>query len=350
MFRKLFCLILSVFFVICCFSGCNSKSEKEKFTDYSFDYFDTVTTIIGYETDKEEFDLVANKIKSILGEYHSLYNIYNRADVNNLVTVNSSHGTAVDVDKKIIDLLLFSKDIFKTTNGKTNVAMGSVLSIWHTYRQEGLNNPLNAKIPPVDKLFKASEHTDINNVIIDKENSTVMLADAEMSLDVGAIAKGYAVERVAEYLKKIGKDGYLINVGGNVRVVGKKDGKQGWKVGIENPDKNDKNAYITYLEIEDMSVVTSGNYQRFYTVDGVNYHHIIDPDTLMPSDKFSSVSVVCRDSGLADALSTALFVTEFDQGIKLVDNMPEVEAMWVFGDGKVKESKGFKKFVSNTLK
>jgi len=328
------------------FASCKKKSELQKFTEYSFDYFDTVTSVIGYEKNREDFDSVYKEIMSILKEYHSLYNIYNKYDFNNLCTVNLSKSSAVKVDKKIIDLLSFSKEMYTLTNGKTNDAMGSVLSIWHSYRQEGLNNPDKAKLPPMDKLKAASEHTDINDVVIDNENNTVLLSDNQMMLDVGAVAKGYAVERVAEFLEQKGKDGYLINLGGNVRAIGKKDGKTGWKVGIENPDPNAEEAYVTYLEIADMSVVTSGNYQRFYTVDGVNYHHIIDPVTLMPSDKFSSVTVVCKDSGIADALSTALFLMDYNEGLNLVKKMADVEALWVFGDGEIKTTDGFKKYVS----
>ena len=336
-----------VFLLCLTFSACEKKSEKQKFTEYSFDYFDTVTTIIGYENNKADFDSIYNEIKSILEEYHSLYNIYIRYEFNNLSAVNSNPNTAVKVDEKIIELLSFSKEMYTLTKGKTNVAMGSVLSIWHTYRQEGLNNPLDAKLPPMDKLESAAEHTNINDLIIDSKNNTVLLSDDEMKLDVGAIAKGYAVERVAEFLNEKGKDGYLINIGGNVRAVGKKDAQSGWKVGIENPDPEADDAYILYLEIEDMSVVTSGNYQRFYTVDGVNYHHIIDPATLMPSDKFSSVSVVCKDSGMADALSTALFLMDYSDGINFVKELSNVDAVWVFDNGDVKTTAGLERYIVN---
>ncbi|MBE6733394.1 MAG: FAD:protein FMN transferase [Ruminococcaceae bacterium] len=340
--KKLLCILIIIVLITSVFAGCN-KSKKQKFTDYSFDYFDTVTTIVGFETNKSEFQAVCSKIKSLLEEYHKLYNIYTRYEKNNLVTVNSSPNKAIEVDEKLIDLLVFSKEMYNLTGGKTNVAMGSVLSIWHTYRQEGLNNLQNAKLPPMDKLKSASEHTDINNLIIDKENSTVSLSDSDMSLDVGAIAKGYAVECVADFLSKQGITGYLLNVGGNVRAIGAKADGSEWLVGIENPDNTEE--YLEYLKIKDMSVVTSGRYQRYYTVDGKDYHHIIDPDTLMPAEKYKSVSVIAEDSGMADALSTALFLTELSDGLKLVEKLNVVEAIWVLNDGTVKSSKGFKNYV-----
>lgn len=344
MFKRIFCYI-TVIFLIVSLCGCKGEAKKEKFTDYSFDYFDTVTTIIGYENDKADFYSVCLEIKELLLEYHSLYTIYNSYKENNLYTVNSSKNIAVSVDDKIIDLLNFSKEMYELTNGKTNVAMGSVLSIWHSFRSSGIKDAENAKLPPMESLIDAAKHTDIENLIIDSENNTVLLKDEEMSIDVGAVAKGYAAERVADYLKDKGIDGYLINIGGNVRAVGNRADGSGWKVGIENPDTESDEAYIKYLQISDMSLVTSGNYQRFYTVNGVNYHHLIDPYTLMPGEKYNSVSVLCEDSGVADALSTALFLMDYDEGLSLINSMSSVEAMWVMPDGTIKTSRDFNKYV-----
>ena len=163
-----------------------------------------------------------------------------------------------------------------------------------------------------------------------------------MSLDVGAIAKGYATEQVAAYMESQQITGYLLNVGGNVRCVGSRYDGSDWRVGVENPLAEDGNRpYLEVLNINDISLVTSGNYQRYYEVDGVTYHHIIDSDTLMPATDFVSVSVLCKDSGLADTLSTALFVMSFKEGIELVENLSGVEAMWLQSNGEVSYSSGF---------
>lgn len=338
---------ISIFlcFVICLLSfvGC-TKKEKEKFTDYSFDFFDTATTIIGYEYSKEDFDKVAGKIKKLLGEYHKLYNIYERySEVNNLLAINEKK-TEIQVSEKLIDMLAFCKEMYVKTEGKTNIAMGSVLSIWHNYRERGNMQPVDAELPPMEKLKTAAEHTDIEKLLINNEKNTVSLIDSEMLLDVGAVAKGYAVERVAEWMAQNGIEGYILNVGGNIRTIGERiDGK--WKVGIENPnDENSEKPYIAYLELADMSLVTSGSYQRFYIVNGKNYHHIIDPETLMPAEYFLSVSVICKDSGEADALSTALFCMPYEEGIEFVENYSGVEAMWVLSDGEQRYSSGFLKY------
>jgi len=303
-----FALTLFALIQITFLTGCNAK--KEKFTDYSFDCFDTVTTITGFEKNEEAFKENCEAIKNQLNEYHRLYTIYNRYDdLNNLCTLNSvssgSHSSQ-KVDSKIIDMLNFSKEMYQLTNGKVNIAMGSVLSIWHRYRQSGINDPVKAELPKMTELKKAAMHTDIDKLIINEADNTVFLSDPEMTLDVGAIAKGYAVEETAKWMRKKGIKGYILNVGGNVSIIGSRpDGKE-WTVGIENPDtENKENPYIAYLNFSDMSLVTSGSYQRFYVVDGKSYNHIIDGDSLMPSERYLSVSVLCESSAAVFRLTTS---------------------------------------------
>lgn len=320
--------------------------ELQKFSEYSFDYFDTVTTVTGYAASREEFDEVVGDVFSELKEYHRLFTIYlSYEGLNNLRTVNQlSHGEhdTVTVDRKIIDLLLYAKEMYGLTGGKMNIAMGSVLSIWHEYRTEGIDDPDAAELPPPARLVAAAEHTDIGALVIDEENSTVTLTDPKTTLDVGAIAKGYAVEMIARGLEERGVTGYILNVGGNVRTIGKKPSGATWTVGIEDPFGGD--GYIAYLSLSGESLVTSGSYQRYYVVDGKRYHHIIDPETLMPADGFVSVSVLTKDSALGDALSTALFCMTFEDGSALVESLDGVEAEWVFPNGDISVSSGWEKY------
>ena len=183
-------------------AACTPNSNLAKFTDYSFDYFDTATTLVGYAETKDEFDTVCAEIKELLGEYHRLYDIYHRYDgVNNLCTVNELHDgqhQPVKVDDKLMDMLVYARELYGVTCGKVNVAMGSVLSIWHRYRTAGMDDPATAALPRMTELKAAAEHTDISQMMLDENASTVFLADPEMTLDVGAIAKGYAVEHLSE--------------------------------------------------------------------------------------------------------------------------------------------------------
>jgi thiamine biosynthesis lipoprotein len=174
--------------------------------------------------------------------------------------------------------------------------------------------------------------------VLDSETLTVYFADPEMSLDVGAIAKGYTAERIAEALSDAGFTSITLNLGGNVRVIGEKPNGEGWTTGVENPHVQG-GEYIHKTTLTDGSAVTSGDYQRYYEVDGVRYHHIIDKDTLMPAAHFSSVTVYTRDSGLADALSTALFNMTYDEGAALVNTLDGVKVVWAFPNGEIRNSK-----------
>ena len=346
--------LISVFLLICVcaslplFTSC--QKQKNKYVTHSLDYFDTVTTVTGYESDQESFDRISGQILASLGEYHRLYTIYHQYDgLENLCTVNGLrdgvHPT-VTVDRRIIDMLLYAKEMYAVTNGKLNIAMGSVLSIWHDYRTAGLDEPWAAELPSMDALSQAARHTDINDLIIDEERSTVWISDPKMTLDVGAIAKGYAVEMVARDLEKQGISGYVINVGGNVRTVGGKPNGDAWLAGIENPNTESDEAYVAYLQLTGESIVTSGSYQRYYTVEGKSYHHIIDSQTLFPAEGYLSVSVVCKSSAQGDALSTALFCMPFEEGLALVERLPGVEALWIFPDETRKASSCFSQYVT----
>lgn len=347
-FLSVFLVVVIIAIQMISFCGCDNETKLNKYKAYYFDYFDTATTIIGYANTQEEFDEICEDIKSQLNKYHRLFTIYNRYEgLNNLVTINdvdNGKHNVVTVDREIVDMLTFAKEMYQKTNGTVNIAMGSVLKIWHNYRNAGLDDPANAELPPMEKLKEASEHTNIDDLIVDTENNTVFIADPEMTLDVGAIAKGYAVERIAEYLESKGVTNFLLNVGGNVRTIGMADTEK-WKVGIENSDiSNEEKPYIEYLKVAGKSIVTSGSYQRFYVVNGENYHHIIDPETLMPGTKYRSVSVLTDDSGLGDAVSTALFLMGYEEGKQLVESIENVEAMWVLPDGKQQYSSGFEEY------
>lgn len=347
--KKISIFIIVAIIIVAALIGFNYNHDKGKtrFTASFLDVFDTKTDIVGYSDSKQEFSQQVEKIKEKLVYYNNLYDIYNDYDnINNIKTINDNAGIKpVKVDTQIINLLKYCKDIYQKTDKQVNVAMGSVLSIWHDYREEGSENPDNAKLPPMEELMEASKHTNIDDIIIDEANSTVYLKDPEMSLDVGSIGKGYAVQRVVEYAKEIDITDMLISVGGNVCAIGQKDDGSKWRLGIQNPDLESEETYSKKVEIKDACIVTSGDYQRYYTVDNVKYCHIIDPDTLMPANYFSSVSIITEDSGLADALSTSVYNMPFEEGLKFINNFDGVEAMWIFEDGSIKYSDNFEQYV-----
>ena len=249
----------------------------------------------------------------------------------------------MEVDRELIDFLLYAKDLYAKTNGEMNIMMGSVLKLWHDCRTAAGTDPQSARIPTEDELAKASLHTDFSALEIDAENNTVRISDPEASIDVGALGKGYATEKAAEYLKGIGADSYVLNIGGNIRIIGHKPDGSGWATGIKNPANTEE--YALRIEIANTSCVTSGDYERYFMVDGQKYHHVIDKDTLMPSTYFSSVTILTPDSGLADALSTALFCMSYEDGLALVNKIGGVEVLWITSDGTQYYTEGLSKMI-----
>ncbi len=325
-------------------------SQKERYQTSFLDLFDTASTVIAYDDSDEAFDEHYAEFHDRLEEYYKLYDIYGSYDgINNLYTLNrEAKDNAVEVDQRIIDLLKYGKYIYELTDGKTNICFGAVLELWHDCREAAENDPDNAALPDSAELEEASKHTDIESLVIDEENCTVTFTDPELQLDVGAIAKGYAVEQVCEWAGENLWSSAAISVGGNVYTIGYKndDGETLWNIGIENPD-SEADDYLLNVGITDLCVVTSGDYQRYYTVDGVKYCHIIDPDTLYPAQYFSAVSVLCDDSALGDALSTALFNMPLEDGQELVENMDNIEAVWVDKDYNTTYSSGFEQYIYN---
>ncbi len=340
-------LILAVVMVSRGKSGGLFGEEYSRYSVIFLDVFDTQTEIIGYSTSQEKFEEQTQLLKEKLTYYHKLYDIYNHyEDVNNIKTINDNAGIApVEVDAEIINLLKLSREMYETTDGQINVAMGSVLSIWHDYREEGTNYPDRATLPEMSVLQAAAGHGDINKMVIDEAASTVYLEDAEMSLDVGSIGKGYAVQKTAEYAREIGMENVLISVGGNICTIGERADGTAWRVGVQNPDLSSEEAYVKKVDLKDQSLVTSGSYQRYYEVDGKRYCHIIDPDTLMPADYFASVSIIAADSGVADAMSTSVYNMSLEEGLTLVNGLEGIEAMWILNDGSICYSEGFEEYV-----
>ena len=331
--------IVSIALMLCLLCGCAAPAQKGP-TIYEASYltlFDTVTIIKGPAESQEEFASVAQGLHDEMLRLHQLFDIYHDYEgLNNLKTVNDMAGIEpVQVDSAIIELLTDCISYHELTGGRVNVAMGSVLKLWHEARSDGLEDIANAKLPDMDALKEAAQHTDIESIVIDEAASTVYISDPEVSLDVGAVAKGWAAQRAAEKAPV----GFLMSVGGNVCATGPKSEGNPWVIGVRDPD-GAADDYLHTLYVEHGSLVTSGDYQRTYMVDGEFYHHIIDPDTLMPSSYWRSVTILCDDSGLADALSTALFLMDREAGQQLLTQCA-AEAMWVNAAGEIFYSPGF---------
>lgn len=343
-------------------TGCSKKYEL--MSHYITGPFDTITTYMSYVSSEEEFNEQCDYIEEQLNYYDQLFDKYNTYNgMNNLKTINDNAGKkAIEVDQPLIDLLNLSIERNRKISSKVNIAFGSVINIWHDYREEAESHDGVGTVPSDEELENANQHTSIDSIEIDEKKKTVYINDALASIDVGATAKGYAIELIKDGLIEMGVDNFLLSGGGNVASHGqRKIQKEGefylddcadkFCVGIESPqdgnfaasadDPDNENEAV--LVVQGESIVTSGDYQRFYQdVNGVRYHHLIDPETLYPAVHFRSVSIITEDSGLADFLSSAVFLMEYEEGLKLVNSLDGVEAIWLLEDGKIRMSDGLK--------
>ena len=335
--------------VIPLLAGCSAPETPAAQTENKgksyFTYFDTVSYVYSYAGDSaEQFDERSAEVSDILGEYHRLFDIYHEySGVNNLCTLNlNAGGEPIEVDEKLIDFLLYARELYQATDGEMNVMMGAVLRIWHDLRDAASDDPGAARLPTEEELSTAAEHTDFSLLEIDEDARTVRIADPAASIDVGALGKGYATEMAARALEAEGVSSYVLNVGGNIRIIGTKPDGTGWVTGVKDPRNTSE--FAIKLRLADTSCVTSGVYERYYTVDGVRYHHIIDKDTLFPTEYFSSLTVITKNSALADALSTALFCMPYDDGAALAEKLG-VDVLWIFPDGEMKYTPGIEKLI-----
>ena len=342
-------LLLLIFTLISVLSSCDSKlpdiTPKNK---QYYEYFNTVSVIYSYAGDTDEAFLEnCNTVEEILRDYHKLFDIYYKySGINNLKTVNENAGKSpVKVDSRLIDFLEYSKEMYTLTDGAVNIALGSVLKLWHDARDAASISEDLAYVPDMEELEAAMEHTDINNIIIDRENSTVFISDPKLSIDVGAIGKGYATEKARCALIEKGVTSYVLNIGGNISAIGTKVSGAPWRTSIKSPHKAGE--YALTVDLANTSCVTSGDYERYFTIDGVKYHHIIDQITLMPAAYFSSITIITPDSALADALSTALFCMSYEDGLKLASSLEGVDVYWIGTDGTEYMTQGIKDIISD---
>lgn len=349
-FAKRICALLLLLALLSALAGCGQSGDESAAPEaiepkgkVYYSYFDTVSYVYDYAGDSaERFDDRSAEVSLILQEYHQLFDIYHEyAGVVNLCTLNkAAGGEALSLDPRLIDFLLTARDMYDLTGGEMNVMLGAVLRLWHDCREAASTDPEHASIPTAEQLKEAAAHTGIELLEIDAEKGTARITDPLASIDVGALGKGYAVERAAEYLESVGAESYVLNVGGNIRCIGARPDGSGWVTAIRNPDRAAED-FALRIRISDTACVTSGIYERYFTVDGVRYHHIIDKDTLNPAAYYESLTVITRDSGLADALSTALFCMPWEESVRLAESLEGVEALWIFPDGEQRSTSGF---------
>ena len=337
--RKRFCVFLLLIVVFAAFSAClpsdyassnsNEANEYQRFQEMFFDVFDTLTIITGYAQSQEEFHSFSREvIREELYRLHKLFDIFNEYEgFNNMRTINQHAGIApVEVDPVIIEMLQLAVEAYHISGGLVNIAIGPVTHIWREAR-------LEAVVPNMEELLATERLTNINGLIIDEEMSTVFLQYEGMSLDVGSIAKGFAIELATQAALEAGFESFMLYVGGDVRVAaGPRSGSRDtWSIGVSNPEGGDM---LDVVFATNASIFSSGDYMRYFIADGQRFHHIIDPRTLMPSVNHRSVTVVHPDGGMADVFSIIAFILDTCEAKELLSSFG-AKAIWMLQDGTI---------------
>ncbi len=314
--RRRFFLLPAVILLICAI-GCSHKDDR--CSEYSGFLFDTIVNIkVWYDGDSET---ILAGAEELCIRYDRLFDRHNPDS--DIWRINHSEGAPCTVEPETAELISEALDYARLSGGKFDITCGRVTALWD------FSSP-SPSLPDPEQLKDAVSSVGWQAVELD--DCTVSLP-AGTELDFGGIAKGYIADRVAEYLEACGVEDAVINLGGNVRVIGDKDG-QLFSVGIQSPF--DPSGYAGILKVSDCSVVTAGSYQRFFELEKARYHHIIDLSDGMPANTgLTSVSVVADSSVQADALATICFLMGTDDGMKLISSINGAEAVFITEDNQV---------------
>ena len=316
--KKIICLLMAA--VVSLFCGCTPKSHTSHFFA-----MDTVMTVTAYGDGAKDACQAAEKLIFHLASLADAYD--EKSDIGK---INSNSGKYVTVSNSTVEQIEKAKEICEKSLGDYDITVHSVYDAWGFTKE-------NAKVPEDEIIHQLLEKVGGERVHIG-ENNTVMV-DSGTQISLASIAKGYASQKAAQLLSEKGISSAVIDLGGNIYVLGKKADGEKWRIGVQDPFEN--GGVAVTLSVCDTAVVTSGSYQRNFTENGVMYHHIIDPKSGYPVDnELISVTVVCEDGAYADGLSTALFVMGLDCGTEFYKENGGFEAVFITKDEKMYVTKG----------
>lgn len=308
--KKYLILFLTIFLL----TGCSYKQ-----TTKNLFYMDTLINIKIYSNDTKKVNEAIEYIDDLYKKYDNITNFY--SDISELNKVNSN--TTINISDELKELLNIGTYWYSKSNGKLNIAMGNITKIWHDFRNGLIDFPTDDELNKNIKIdsFILNGNTVINNGV---------------KIDLGSITKGYVTQLAGNYLENIGLDKYIINAGGNVKVGNSPKGN--YKIGVASPNKDGN---IMIINGNNISVVTSGGYERFVEYNNTLYHHIISPETKKPANFMKSVTVIGGDSMLCDVLSTTLFLMSIEEGMNFIKDY-DVDVIWYSNDDEIIKSEGFR--------
>jgi FAD:protein FMN transferase len=304
------------------------ESEKDGTIKRTNIIMGTVVEIQVREKDKEKAD---KAITEAFNEIRRIDNLFTTYDSSSPVFQLNNSDEAVEVDDEVYKIMEKSEEMWKLTGGKFDAAVENIVKLW------GFDIKESYIVPSEEELKRELSRSGWNNIRLEGNNRVVRTNNAEVSF--GAIAKGYAVDKAAEVLRKNGITEGLVNAGGEIAAFGGE-----WVIGIQHPRV--PSALVEKIKLNNKSVATSGDYENYFIDGERRYHHIIDPATGYPGSRNQSVSIIAENDMFADALSTGIFLMEREEGISLIERLEGVEGMVIDSNGNKFYSSGFNNYLT----
>ena len=326
--KKVYIIVLSIILICLILLFVDKNTYKEYSKD--FYYMDTYINVkLNSIKNKSEVDAIFEDIDYLYSSYHKLTDRYTSYDgIINVYYLNEvlPDGQEVIIDERLADIISLGIEYYNKTDGLFNIAAGNLIEVWKEFIDE-------CNFLPDDSDLNVN--IDINDIILEKDT---YVKNNNIKLDLGAVAKGYVTELVGNYLEDSGIYSYVINAGGNVK-VGKAYDKESFVIGITDP--RNPSTIFTKVNVNNKSVVTSGNYQRYCVLDNINYNHIINPKTRYPVSDKMAVTMVGNSSTISDIYSTYLYILPVEDGLELVNSNPDIEAIWYIDEKTIVRSDNF---------
>lgn len=330
--KKSLSILFALLFIFCqILSGCGNQTTTS--TSKSGFYFNTIITVTIYQDVDED---TMDECFALARKYENLFS--NTIPESDISRINAANGTPVAVDDETIALLEKGIAYGELSEGKFDITIGKLSDLWDISTKALLEETDASMIPVKEDIASALATIDYHNIRI--ERNEVTLLDPNTKLDLGGIAKGYIADRMKAFLNEKGFTNGFINLGGNFLALGPKENGDAYTVGIQKPFAEDGSA-IASIEVTDETVVSSGIYERYFTVDDTLYHHILDTSTGYPyRNNLLGVTIITENSVDGDALSTTCFSLGLEDGMALIESLPDTEAVFITDDYELHTSSG----------
>jgi len=317
------------------FSGCQAQAPDTSTKPLSKTSF-LLGTVIEISIYDKRDEKILDKALSRISEIENKMTI-NNAETSEIIALNNASGNnEVKLSPDTFFVIEKGRQYSQQSGGKFDITIGPVVKLWNIGTDY-------AAVPEKSKLMEAVKLVDYSKLALNKENYTARLEAPGMKVDLGAIAKGYSADEAARILRENGVKHAIINLGGNVMTIGGNPNGNPWKIGVQDPF-NSRGSFLGIVPVQDQTVVTSGTYERVFEENGKKYHHILDSATGYPvENNLYGVSIIAEKSIDGDGLSTTTLLIGLEEGIKLIESLENVEAIFVTADKQVYVTSGIKK-------